>query len=153
MVIAPDGKSLGVMNIAQALEVAHSYELDLVKVGQGATPTCKLMDYAKFRYDSIKKEKEAKKNQKIVKIKEVQLSIGIDVGDLRTKAKHAIGFIEDGDKVKVVIRMRGRQNKRPELGIKVLNDFAAMVANSVVEQAPNQEGNTLKMTLAPISKK
>jgi len=149
MVIDAEGKSLGVMTRLQALEVAQAAGLDLVKVGQGQTPTCKLMDYDKFRYDTIKKEKESKKNQKVIKIKEVQLSIGIDTGDLATKAKNASKFVADGDKVRVVIRMRGRQNKRPELGIKVLNDFVTMVTGCVVEQAPSQEGNTLRMTLAP----
>lgn len=152
MVIDQTGKSLGVMTRLQALEVAAAAELDLVKVGQGATPTCKLMDYDKYRYDTIKKEKEAKKNQKIVKVKEVQLSIGIDIGDLTTKAKKASEFVADGDKVRVVIRMRGRQNKRPELGIKVLNDFFAKVENASIEQAPSQEGNTLRMVLAPVGK-
>lgn len=153
MVIDQEGKSLGIMRTQQALQLAQSADLDLVKVGQGATPTCKLMDYNKFRYDSIKKEKEAKKNQTIVKIKEVQLSIGIDVGDLKTKAKKACEFIADGDKVRVVMRLRGRQNKRPELGLKLLQDFVTMVEGCIVEQAPNQEGNTFRMTLAPAGKK
>lgn len=153
MVIDQDGRSLGVMTIAQALEVAQAAGLDLVKVGTGPTPTCKLMDYNKFRYDSIKREKEAKKNQTTVKVKEVQLSIGIDIGDLRTKAKKATEFIADGDKVRVVMRLRGRQNKRPELGLKLFQEFVAMVEGCTIEQAPNQDGNTLRMVLAPASKK
>lgn len=152
LVIDGEGKSLGTMPTARALDIARDANLDLVKVGQGATPSCKLMDYAKFRYDTIKKEKEAKKNQKIVQLKEVQLSIGIDVGDLRTKAKKATEFIADGDKVKVVIRMRGRQNKRPELGFKVLTNFAEMVEGANVAVEPVQEGNTLRMQLAPAKK-
>lgn len=152
-VIAEDGKTLGIMSLAQALEVAAGAELDLVKVGDGNPATCKLMDYAKYRYDTIKKEKEARKNQKIIKIKEVQLSIGIDVGDMRTKAKKANEFIGDGDKVQVVIRLRGRQNKRPELGLKVMSDFAAMVEGAQIEQGPSQEGNTQRMVLSPIKKK
>ena len=122
-------------------------------MGDGNPATCKLMDYAKYRYDTIKKEKEARKNQKIVKIKEVQLSIGIELGDMKTKAKKANEFIADGDKVQVVIRLRGRQNKRPELGLKVMSDFAAMVEGAVIEQGPSQEGNTQRMVLAPVKKK
>jgi len=152
-VIAEDGSTLGIMTISQALEVAQAKGLDLVKVGEGSPATCKLMDYAKYRYDTIKKEKEARKNQKIIKIKEVQLSIGIDMGDLKTKAKKANEFIADGDKVQVVIRLRGRQNKRPELGLKVMSDFAAMVEGAVTEQGPSQEGNTQRMVLAPVKKK
>ena len=152
-VIAEDGNTLGIMTISQALEVAQAQGLDLVKVGDGNPATCKLMDYAKYRYDTIKKEKEARKNQKIVKIKEVQLSIGIELGDMKTKAKKANEFIADGDKVQVVIRLRGRQNKRPELGLKVMSDFAAMVEGAVIEQGPSQEGNTQRMVLAPVKKK
>ncbi len=152
-VIAEDGKTLGIMTIDQALSYAAGLNLDLVKVGEGSPATCKLMDYAKYRYDTIKKEKEARKNQKIIKVKEVQLSIGIELGDLRTKAKKANEFVADGDKVQVVIRLRGRQNKRPELGLKVMSDFAAMVEGAVIEQGPSQEGNTQRMVLAPIKKK
>lgn len=152
-VIAEDGKTLGIMTLEQALLVAASAGLDLVKVGDGTPATCKLMDYAKFRYDTAKKEKEARKNQKIIKIKEVQLSIGIEIGDMRTKAKKASEFIADGDKVQVVIRLRGRQNKRPELGLKVLSEFAGMVEGAVIESGPTQEGNTQRMVLAAAKKK
>ena len=141
------------MSRASALQVAEDTGLDLVKVGQGATPTCKLMQYDKFRYESIKKEKEASKNQKIIKIKEVQLSIGIDTNDLKIKAKRAGSFIGDGDKVKVVIRLKGRQNKRPELGMELMNQFFELVENANKEQGPIQEANNIRMMLAPITKK
>ena len=148
-----EGKNLGVMSAYDAQRIADEQGLDLVKIApQSVPPICKLMDYDKFRFDSIKKEKEAKKNQKIVKIKEVQLSIVIDVGDINVKAKKANGFIADGDKVRVVIRMRGRQNKRPELGMKVMEQFFQKIEGAVMEQAPNIEGNTIKMQLAPAKK-
>ena len=141
------------MSAYDAQKVADEQGLDLVKIAPQATPPiCKLMDYDKFRFDSIKKEKEAKKNQKVIKIKEVQLSIVIDVGDINVKAKKANGFIADGDKVRVVIRMRGRQNKRPELGMKVMDQFFQKIEGAVMEQAPVIEGNTIKMQLAPAKK-
>ena len=141
------------MSAYDAQRIADDQGFDLVKIApQSVPPICKLMDYDKFRFDSIKKEKEAKKNQKIVKIKEVQLSIVIDVGDINVKAKKANGFIADGDKVRVVIRMRGRQNKRPELGMKVMEQFFQKIEGAVMEQAPSIEGNTIKMQLAPAKK-
>lgn len=142
------------MSAYDAQRIADDQGFDLVKIApQSVPPICKLMDYDKFRFDSIKKEKEAKKNQKIVKIKEVQLSIVIDVGDINVKAKKANGFIADGDKVRVVIRMRGRQNKRPELGMKVMEQFFQKIEGAVMEQAPVIEGNTIKMQLAPAKNK
>ena len=141
------------MSAYDAQRIADDQGFDLVKIApQSVPPICKLMDYDKFRFDSIKKEKEAKKNQKIVKIKEVQLSIVIDVGDINVKAKKANGFIADGDKVRVVIRMRGRQNKRPELGMKVMEQFFQKIEGAVMEQSPAIEGNTIKMQLAPAKK-
>lgn len=142
------------MSAYDAQMIANEQGLDLVKIApQAVPPTCKLMDYDKFRFDSIKREKEAKKNQKIVKIKEVQLSILIDIGDINVKAKRASGFIADGDKVRVVIRMRGRQNKRPELGMKVMEQFCGLLTEEyVMEQAPTIEGNTIKMQLAKAKK-
>lgn len=153
MVIDQNGKSLGVMTIAQALQVADDTGLDLVKLSAGATPTCKLMQYDKFRYENEKKEKEAKKNQKVVDIKEVQLSINIDTNDLKTKAKRANDFIQGGDKVKVVIRMRGRENIRPELGINKMNEFFTMIENAIKEQEPSLDGRNIRMVLAPQTKK
>jgi len=136
------------MSAKDAMHIAEAAGMDLVKIAPTSVPPiCKLLNYDRFRFENIKKEKEAKKNQKIIKLKEVQLSIMIDVGDMRVKAKRANEFIADGDKVKVVIRMRGRQNKRPELAYKILNQFFEMMENTQMEQAPSLEGNTIKMLL------
>ena len=142
------------MTAMEAQRIANEQGLDLVKIApQAVPPTCKLMDYDKFRFDTIKREKEAKKSQKIVKIKEIQLSILIDVGDINVKAKRANEFLKDGDRVRVVIRMRGRQNKRPELGMKVMEQFCQKIEEEyVVEQAPIVEGNTIRMQLAKAKK-
>jgi len=152
-VINAEGQMIGVVSADDARKLADQAGLDLVKIQpQAVPPICKLMNYDKFRFETIKKEKENKKNQKISKIKEVQLSFVIDTGDLNVKAKKANEFIKDGDKVRVVIRMRGRQNKRPELGMKILNDFFAQLIDAVIEQGPMQEGNTLRMQVAPAKK-
>ncbi len=152
-VIDAEGKLLGTMTARDAIHIAEMAGMDLVKIAPNSVPpTCKLLNYDKFRFENVKKEKEAKKNQKIIKLKEVQLSIVIDVGDMKVKAKRANEFIADGDKVKVVIRMRGRQNKRPELAHKILNEFFEMMENTIIEQAPTLEGNTIKMLLAPAKK-
>ena len=149
-VIKAEGQLIGILSSSEALRIAEQAGMDLVKIApQAVPPICKLMNYDKFRFESIKKEKENKKNQKVIKLKEVQLSIVIDVGDLNVKAKRANEFLADGNKVRVVIRMRGRQNKRPELGIKILNDFFSQLTNAVLEQGPLQEGNTLRMQVAP----
>ena len=141
------------MSATEAQRIADEQGLDLVKIApQSTPPICKLMDYDKFRFDAIKREKEAKKNQKVIKIKEVQLSIVIDVGDINVKAKKANSFIAAGDKVRVVIRMRGRQNKRPELGLKVMEQFFQKIEGAVMEQPPVIEGNTIRMQLAPAKK-
>ena len=150
------GNNFGVLPIQEALRIAADMDLDLVLIAPAKDDrkaTCKILDYPKFRYDLEKKEKQSKKNQVIIKVKEVQLSISIDIGDLKVKAKRANEFLADGDKVKVVIRMHGRQNKRPEIGVKVMNEFFAMMENAVMEQAPVVEGNNIRMNLAPQNKK
>lgn len=150
------GNNFGVLPIQEALRIADDMGLDLVLLQPAKDDRkalCKILDYPKFRYDAEKKEKQSRKNQVIIKIKEVQLSISIDVGDLKVKAKKANEFLADGDKVKVVIRMHGRQNKRPENGIKIMNEFFALMENAVMEQAPVVEGNNIRMTLAPQNKK
>lgn len=116
-------------------------------------PVCKIMDYGKFRYESIKREKELKKNQKIVEIKEVWLSATIDVGDLQTKAKLARKFLENGDKVKVGLRMRGRQQARPELAIKVMLEFNELLKDiCTLDKQPVVEGRNIIMFMLPIKK-
>ena len=131
--------------------MAEERDLDLVKISPNAVPpVCKIMNYGKFRFEQTKKEKEAKKNQKVTEIKEVWLSMTIDVGDLNVKAKQTIKFLQAGNKVKVSIRMRGRQNAHAGLGVDVMDRFFAMVEGSaVMEKKPLQEGRSILMILAP----
>lgn len=153
-VIGADGSQLGVMPTVRALALAEENEMDLVKIAPGATPpVCKIMDYGKFRFEQAKREKEARKNQKIVEIKEIWLSMTIDTGDLNVKAKHARKFLEDGSKVKVSIRMKGRQQAHPELGIEVMNKFFDILKDiSVLERAPLKDGRNILMILSPNKK-
>jgi translation initiation factor IF-3 len=150
-VIDADGSQLGIMSAAQALEIAMQKELDLVKIAPQATPpVCKVMNYGKYRFEQAKKEKEARKNQHVVDIKEVRLSLNIDTNDFNTKRNHALRFIADGDKVKVSIRFRGREMGHPEHGIETMKKFAealSEVAN--VEKQPKLEGRSMQMFLAP----
>lgn len=150
-VIDADGSQLGIMSAAQALEIAMQKELDLVKIAPQATPpVCKVMNYGKYRFEQAKKEKEARKNQHVVDIKEVRLSLNIDTNDFNTKRNHAIRFIADGDKVKVSIRFRGREMGHPELGLEIMNRFAEACADSaIVEKAAKLEGRSMLMFLAP----
>ncbi len=150
-VIGTDGSQLGIMSSAAALELAEKADLDLVKIAPQATPpVCKIMDYGKYRYEQQKKEKEAKKNQHIVEIKGIQLSLNIDVHDFDTKAKHAERFIQDGNKVKVSIRFRGREMGHPEHGLEVMKRFAATLSEIAnVEKPAVLEGRNMIMFLAP----
>ncbi len=143
------------MPIAQALQLAEDQRLDLVKiVPRAQPPVCKLMDYDKHRFEQAKREKEIRKNQKTVTLKEVQLSATIEENDVLTKAKNAIKFLSAGDKVKVAIRFRGRQITHPEIGVKVMNDFAQRTQEiAVVERRPLIEGRHMIMILAPKSEK
>lgn len=153
--VGADGSQLGVMPIAQALQLAEDQRLDLVKiVPRAQPPVCKLMDYDKHRFEQAKREKEIRKNQKTVTLKEVQLSATIEENDVLTKAKNAIKFLTAGDKVKVAIRFRGRQITHPEIGVKVMNDFAQRTQEvAVVERRPLIEGRHMIMILAPKSEK
>lgn len=139
------------MSAKEALKLAESRDLDLVKIAPKATPpVCKIIDYGKFRFEQAKREKEAKKNQKVVEIKEIRLSLNIDIHDIETKKKNAIKFLKDGNKVKVSIRFKGREMGHPELGLDVMRRFASEmgeVAN--VEKAAKLEGRTMLMFLAP----
>lgn len=152
--VGDDGEQLGIMSSSDALNLAYNKNLDLVKISPQATPpVCKIMDYGKFRYEASKKSKENKKNQKIVELKEVWLSATIDVGDLQTKAKSANKFLEKGNKVRASIRLKGRQNIRPEMGVKVMEEFFELCKDyGVIEKAASQEGRTISMILAPIKK-
>ncbi|MBR3691689.1 MAG: translation initiation factor IF-3 [Clostridia bacterium] len=153
--IAADGSQFGVVAIARARELADEAGLDLVKIAPTAQPpVCKIMDYGKFRFEQQKREKEAKKNQKVVEIKQVQLSLGIAEHDLAVKQKRTVGFLQEGNKVKVVVRFRGREMAHTDMGLDVLNDFAARCEDcAVIEKAAKLEGRNMSMFLAPKSAK
>jgi translation initiation factor IF-3 len=150
-VIDQNGEQLGVLSIHDALMRAEEEGLDLVKIVPTAKPpVCKLMDYDKYRYEQSKKEREIRKNQKVVSTKEVQLSATIEENDVLTKAKAAIKFLKNGDKVKVSIRFRGRQITHQEIGLSVMQDFAQRVQDvALVERKPLVEGRHMIMILAP----
>ena len=151
LVIDESGNKLGVLSKSDALKQAHEHDLDLVVVAPEAKPmVAKLMDYSKYRYDQQKKMREMKKNQKIVQLKEIRLSPTIDTHDIETKKKHTIRFVQDGDKVKVSIRFRGRMITHKEVGELVMNRFIESLSEHViVEQKPKMEGNTMFAVLAP----
>lgn len=150
-VIGADGTQLGIMSSRQALQLAEEANLDLVEISpQANPPVCKIMDYGKFRFEFVKKQKEAKKNQKVIELKEIWLSMTIDVGDLNVKAKQTIKFLQQGNKVKVSIRMRGRQNAHANMGVDVMNRFFDIVKEyAVMEKKPLLEGRNILMILAP----
>jgi len=154
-VIGQDGEQLGVMPAKQALELAEKAELDLVKiVPNAAPPVCKLMDYDKHRFEQSKRERELRKNQKVVELKEVQLSATIEENDIQTKAKNAIKFLQEGDKVKVSIRFRGRQIAHADIGMKVMQDFIERTKEVCsVERRPLLDGRHMIMILAPKAEK
>ena len=140
------------MSAREGLAIAEEQGLDLVKISPNATPpVCKVMNYGKYLFELTKKAKEAKKNQKVVEIKEVWLSMTIDVGDLNVKAKQASKFLASGNKVKVSIRMRGRQMAYTELGMDVMKRFYEIVKDyGTMEKQPLTEGRNIWMMLAPI---
>lgn len=155
LVIGPDGESLGKMSRFNALNKAEEYELDLLCVAPNANPpVCKIINYGKYRFESQKKAKEAKKNQKIIEIKEIQLTPTIGEHDIQTKVKAAIRFLNDGNKIKVGVRFRGRQLSHVEVGEEVLNKFIDYVKEySVIEKAPSLDGKWLTCVLASKIKK
>ena len=149
--IDSDGSQLGVMPASEALERAYARDLDLVKIAPKATPpVCKIIDYGKYRFEQAKREKEAKKNQRVVEIKEIRLSLNIDAHDFETKRNHAIRFLNDGNKVKVSIRFRGREMGHPELGADIMKRFAESLADTAnVDKPAKLEGRNMLMFLAP----
>ncbi len=151
-VIASDGQMLGVMSAAQAQRLAYDQELDLVKISPTANPpVCKIMDYSKFKYEQAKKDKENRKNQTIVELKEIRLSMTIDVGDIAVKTKQCLKFLEAGNKVKVSIRMKGRENSRSYQGVKVMeNFFEGLGGKAVMDKKPTTEGRNIIMMLSPV---
>ncbi|SEC53563.1 translation initiation factor IF-3 [Paenibacillus sp. GP183] len=149
--IGVDGEQLGIKLTREALQMAMDANLDLVNVAPTAKPpVCRIMDYGKYRYELQKKEKEARKNQKIVDIKEIRLSATIDEHDFQTKLRNAVKFLSDGDKVKASVRFRGREIAHAENGKKVLDRLAVEVADiSSMERAPKLEGRSMIMILTP----
>ena len=149
--IGDQGEQLGIMSVVDALRIATEQELDLVKIAPGSNPpVCKIMDYGKFRFEQAKKEKEAKKNQRVIEIKEIRMSPGIDTNDFNTKLKNAQKFLNDGDRVKVSVRFRGREMAHTEIGADLLKDFAAKCAEIAnMDKMPKLEGRSMSMFLSP----
>ena len=150
-VIGPDGAQLGIMQTKDALKAAYDQDLDLVRIAPQATPpVCKIMDYGKYRFEQSKRDKEARKNQHTVEIKEIRLSLNIDKHDFETKGGHAIRFLKDGNKVKVSIRFRGREMGHPEIGLDTMRRFAEFCSEySSIEKPAKLDGRHMLMFLAP----
>ncbi|MGN1418392.1 MAG: translation initiation factor IF-3 [Acutalibacteraceae bacterium] len=154
-VVCDDGEVLGIMSADEALKIADERNLDLVKIApQAKPPVCKIMDYGKYRFEQAKREKESKKNQKVLEIKEIRLSLNIDTHDFETKVNHAKKFLENGNKVKVSIRFRGREMAHPENGLVTMSKFSeACQEFCSVEKPAKLEGRSMMMFLAPKNKK
>ena len=148
-VIGEEGQQLGVMSPKDAMKLAREAEVDLVKIAPSAKPpVCKLVDYGKYKYELVRKEKEAKKKQRIIEIKEIRMSPNIDTNDMNTKVTAAKKFITKGNKVKVTLRFRGREMAHMQASRHILEDFAQMLSDvAVVEKAPKVEGRTMTMFL------
>ncbi len=148
--IGPDGEQLGIVSAKEAQRLADEAELDLVKIAPTAKPpVCKIIDYGKYRYEQARREKDAKKKQKTVELKEIRLSPNIEANDLNTKVTNAKKFIEKGNKVKVTLRFRGREMAHMNQSKHILDDFAEALADvAVVEKAPKIEGRSIGMVLA-----
>ena len=154
-VIGEEGGQLGIMSAEEANRLAEEAGLDLVKISPNAVPpVCKIMDYSKFCFDQKKKEKEAKKNQRVVEVKEIRMSPSIDTNDLNTKVKSALKFLGDGNRVKVSVRFRGREMAHTDIGEKLLIDFAEACAEAAtMEKNPKLEGRFMAIFLAPKNSK
>ena len=148
-VISEDGEQLGIMSAREAMKLAEQAELDLVKIAPKAQPpVCMIIDYGKYKYELARKEKEAKKKQKTVEVKEVRLSPNIDTNDLNTKVNNARKFISKGNKVKVTLRFRGREMAHVQQSKHILDDFAELLADTaVVEKPAKLEGRNMSMVL------
>ncbi len=146
--IGVNGEQLGIMSSREAMKLAEEAELDLVKIAP-KPPVCKIIDYGKYRYELARKEKEAKKKQKVVEIKEIRMSPNIESNDLNTKMSAAKKFLEKGNKVKVTLRFRGREMAHMQSRKHILDDFAESLADvAVIEKAPKVEGRNISMVLA-----
>ena len=154
-VIDNEGNQLGIMGSEQALRAAYGAGLDLILISPNAQPpVCRIADFGRYRFEQDKREKEAKKKQNIVEIKEVQLSCRIEDHDFETKVNHALRFLGDGNKVKVVLRFRGREMTHQQLGKDILEKFKAAVAGAgTVEKAPVLDGKLMSMTVSPLREK
>ncbi len=150
-VIGDDGSQLGIMQTRDAQRMATEKNLDLVKIAPQATPpVCRIMDYGKFRFEQAKREREARKNQKIVDVKEIRLSMNIDTNDFNTKLKSAVKFLKDGDKVKVTIRFRGREMAHTNLGQELMVRFAEACSEvASIDRPPKLEGRSMQLFLTP----
>jgi translation initiation factor IF-3 len=150
-VVDQNGEQLGVMSSRDALALAEERQLDLVKIApQARPPVCKLMDYGKYRFEQSKKEREFRKNQKVITVKEVRLSATIEDHDIDVKFKNAVKFLKDGNKVKVTIRFRGRQITHSDIGRQVMNEFADRIKEyGTVDKAPQMEGRSMIMFISP----
>ena len=149
--IGKDGEQLGVVSTNEARRLADENELDLVMISPNAKPpVCKIMDFGKYVYEQSKKEKEAKKKQKVVNIKEIRVSLTIEEHDIDIKAKNARKFLLDGDKVKITVRFRGREMELGHMGEKILDTFVAKLEDvCVVEKRPKREGRNMTLVLGP----
>ena len=154
-IISDTGEQLGIMSAEEALKIAEERELDLVKISPAAKPpVCKIMDYGKFRFDQLKKEKEARKNQHVVEIKEIRMSPGIDTNDLNTKMRSAVKFLKDGNRVKVTVRFRGREMAHTDIGKDLLDRFAEQCAETAnLDKPAKLEGRMMSIFLSPKSGK
>ena len=155
LLIGPNGEQLGTMSSREAQFKANEYDMDLFCVAPNAQPpVCKILNYGKYRFEQQKKAKEAKKNQKIVEIKEVQLTPQIGSHDMETKARNALKFLAEGNKVKVGVRFRGRQMTHLEVGEEALNNFIALIGDAaVIEKPASMDGRWMVAILAPNKKK
>lgn len=149
--IGADGKQLGIFSLKEALRHAQEAKLDLVRIASNARPpVCKVMDYGKYKYEQSKREKEARKNQKVINVKEIRMNPNIDDHDFQVRVRNAKRFLKDGDKVKVTIRFRGRQMAHTKLGEEVLNRMAESISEiGIVEKRPRMEGRNMIMFLSP----
>ena len=149
--IGADGEQLGIMSSEEALRIATEQEYDLVKIAPGSNPpVCRIMDYGKYRFEQTKKEKEAKKNQRVIEIKEIRMSPSIDTNDFNTKLKNGQKFLVEGNRLKVSVRFRGREMAHTDIGGVILRDFAAKCADIAnMDKAPKLEGRNMSMFLSP----
>ena len=149
--IGSDGEQMGIVSSEEALKIADAQGLDLVKISpQANPPVCKLMNYGKFRFEQGKREKEARKNQRVVEVKEIRMSPGIDIGDFNTKLKNAQKFIADGNRVKVSVRFRGREMAHTDIGRALLDKFAEQCAETAsLDKGAKLEGRMMSIFLSP----